>query len=192
MVYLNRFRPNVKFFDSSQTLFRFEVAQQGGVHQARQQCGPLEAPVGGVSNCVVVPSSVIALLDDMAAPTCDALAVALDQSRSRLFAGSVETRGHQHRMRAGSVVATSFTAPTFETNIHSRLPQVTRRFASCHRPHHLLLNRARRVAGRVPMTHPLQHRQVRSGQVGQYRGHVHVVQGAACLPSTCRGSTIEP
>lgn len=191
VLYLNRFRPHVKFFDSWRTLFKFGVAQQGGVHQVRQQCSPSESPVEEVSNCVVVPSSAIALLDDMAAPTCGVLAIAFDGSRFRLLWGSAEFG--DHRMRAGSVVAAPFTAPTLETTIvHCRRPQVTRRFASCRRLHHFLSDRSRPGTGRVPTTHASQHRQVRSGRVGQYRGHVHVVQRAACIQSTCLGSAIEP
>ena len=181
----------MKFFDSSQTSFRFGVAQQGDVHQARQRCGSSAAPVEAISNCAVVPSSEIALLDETAASR-SAIAIACDRPRLRLFAASAETCWPRPPVRAGSVVATPFAAPTFEKDIvHCGRPQVSRRFASCHRLHHLQPDRLRRVAGRVPTTHALQHRQVRSGRVG-HRGHVHVVQGAACLQFNCRGSAIEP
>jgi len=140
----------VKFFDSAQTLFRLGVVQQGDVHQARQQCGSSEAPGEAISNCAVVPSSAIAPLHGMAALACGA--PAFDRSTSLLFAGSTESR--DHRVPGENIVATHiakrFAASTFETNIiHCRRPQVTRRFASCRRLHHLQPNRSRRVAGRV-------------------------------------------
>lgn len=66
----------------------------------------------------------------------------------------------------------------------------TRHFAFGHGLRHFGLDRPRRTAGRVPMTHPLQHRQTRTGRRRHGAG-VHVAGGAACLETTRRRSAIE-
>lgn len=69
--------------------------------------------------------------------------------------------------------------------------QTTRRFAFGHGLHDFVLDRPRRVAGRIPMTCPLQHRQLRLGRVGKCGANVDVVKGMACLETACRGSATE-
>ena len=66
----------------------------------------------------------------------------------------------------------------------------TRHFAFGHGLRHFGLDQPRRIAGRVPMTPPLQHRRTRPGR-HRHRAEVDVARGAARLETTRCGSAIE-
>lgn len=67
----------------------------------------------------------------------------------------------------------------------------TRGFASGHPLHLVSPDRPRRVAGRVPMTRSLQHRQVRPDRLRQCGANVRAVRGTACLATTFPGPATE-
>ncbi len=95
---------------------------------------------------------------------------------ARVIQDCIGLNGHHRRLLSRrSAVGLAAVALTAEASV---VAQTTRRLAFGDGLHDFVLDRPRRVAGRIPMKRPLQHRQVSLGRRGKMRGQGPCGQGS--------------
>jgi len=163
----------MKVSDNPQAWLRPRIAKYRGAHRPRQHRGQMEPAIEVIPRRGGVAASMITQLDGLMALARGTIEVGqhpLDPARSwrRSCCHCAHRRGTRRQLHEAA--------------------QTPRRVAFGHGQHGFVRDQPRRVAGRVPMTCPLQHRQIRLGRPGRTRGQRPCDREVVCLEATCRRS----